>query len=369
LSIDIPAYVIMFTLLAVMLILAFFHIELTAAILGVCLVGELIALLVFGVAVLIQGGDDGIPLEPLNPLVPWDDGANNAVITAATGIALFGAFWSWVGFEMAPNYAEESRDPKRIMAVATYASVIGLGVLYTFISWMFVAGWGMDNTSAGVVGQFEGQYGSAFYPLTDRYFGELLTWAFELLIVTGSFACQLAFFNTSNRYFFSMGREGILPRALGRTHPTHKSPFVAAILTTILVGAIILGFVLHDDSTLAALAKQGTWVPLMGMLGILVVQALVSAAIIYYFATKARDGMHWFKTLVAPILGGVGCLYAAWLLVDNRVDLAAGNPLWIQLVPWAIAAMFIAGFAIALYYRSAEPKRSEAIGRYAHQDA
>ena len=40
LSIDIPVYVIMFVLLAVMLVLAFFHIEVTAAILGVCLVGR-----------------------------------------------------------------------------------------------------------------------------------------------------------------------------------------------------------------------------------------------------------------------------------------------------------------------------------------
>ena len=116
LSIDIPVYVIMFTLLAVMLVLAFFHIEVTAAILGVCLVGELIALLVFGVAVLVQGGDSGIPLEPLSPAAPWDND-NTAILGAsATGIALFGAFWSWVGFEMAPNYAEESRDPRRIMA-------------------------------------------------------------------------------------------------------------------------------------------------------------------------------------------------------------------------------------------------------------
>jgi amino acid transporter len=368
-GVDIPAWLIMFVLLGVMLILAFFHIELTAAILGVCLVTEVIALLVFGFAVLFQGGDSGIPFEPLSPAAPWDD-ANTAILGAsATGVALFGSFWSWVGFEMAPNYAEESRDPRRIMAVATYVSVIGLGVLYTFISWMFVAGWGQDNVAAGVVGQFEGAYGSAFYPLTDEYFGELLTWAFELLIVTGSFACQLAFFNTANRYFFSMGREGILPRALGKTHPTHKSPFVAAIVTTVLTGAIMLGFVLHDDSTLAALAKQGTWVPLMGMLGILVVQALVSAAIIYYFATKARDGMHWFKTVVAPVLGGVGCLYAAYLLVDNRETLAAGNPLFIAAVPWAIAAFFIIGVAIALFYRSTDPKRYEAIGRYVHQDA
>jgi amino acid transporter len=369
LSIDIPAWVIMFTLLAVMLILAFFHIEVTAAILGVCLVGELIALAVFGFAVLFQGGDSGIPFEPLSPAAPWDNDNTAILGVSATGIALFGAFWSWVGFEMAPNYAEESRDPKRIMAIATYASVIGLGVLYTFISWMFVAGWGMDNVSAGVTGQFEGQYGSAFYPLTDRYFGELLTWAFELLIVTGSFACQLAFFNTSNRYFFSMGREGILPRVLGRTHPKHHSPYLAAILTTILTGAIMLGFVLHDSSNIAALAQQGTWIPLMGMFGILIVQALVSFAIIYYFATKAKDGMNIFKTVIAPILGGVGCLYVAYLLNDNKVDLAAGDPLFIKLVPWATVVFFAAGVILALIYRSSNPKKYEAIGRYVHSDA
>jgi amino acid transporter len=286
-------------------VLCWFDVELSVKVLGTALIGEIFILLVFDIVVFGSGGSDadGIPLEALNVFQLTDPG-----VGLAAGVGLFLAFWSWVGFEAIPNYAEESRDPKRIMGVATYASVIGLGVLYTFISWMFVTGWGMENTSAGVVGQFEGQYGSAFYPLTDRYFGELLTWTFELLIVTGSFACQLAFYNTANRYFFSMGREGILPRALGRTHPTHHSPFVAAIVTTILVGAIMLGFVLHDSSNLAALAKQGTWIPLMGVLGILMVQALCSAAIIYYFLTKARDGFHWFKTLVAPVLGGGGCL-------------------------------------------------------------
>ena len=43
-------------------------------------------------------------------------------------IGLFFAFWSWVGVEMAPNYGEESRDPKRIVPRALYISVIGLGI-------------------------------------------------------------------------------------------------------------------------------------------------------------------------------------------------------------------------------------------------
>src|SRR6185436_10320473 len=102
---------------------------------------------------------------------------------------------------------------------------------------------------------------------------------------------------------------------------------------------------------------------LMGMFGILIVQALVSFAIIYYFATKAKDGMNIFKTVIAPILGGVGCLYVAYLLNDNKVDLAAGDPLFIKLVPWATVVFFAAGVILALIYRTSNPKKYEAIGR------
>ena len=151
-NVDIPVWVIMFSTLAIMAVLAFFHVELTAKILGVFLISELAGLLIFGFAVLFQGGDNGIPMDAINPANLWADD-NTAILGAsATGIALFGAFWSWVGFEMAPNYAEESREPKKIMAPATYISVVGLGLLYMFITWMFVAGWGQENVAAGVLG-------------------------------------------------------------------------------------------------------------------------------------------------------------------------------------------------------------------------
>ena len=48
------------------------------------------------------------------------------------------------------------------------------------------------------------------------------------LIITGSFACGMAFHNTTARYLYSLGREGLLPRALGRTHPRWKSPHIAS---------------------------------------------------------------------------------------------------------------------------------------------
>ena len=37
----------------------------------------------------------------------------------------------------------------------------------------------------------------------------------EILIVTGSFACAMAFYNTGARYLFALGREGVLPGGAG----------------------------------------------------------------------------------------------------------------------------------------------------------
>ena len=94
---------------------AWFHIELTAKILGVLLVGEVLVLLVMSVGIIATGGAEGFWAAPLNPVNIFDNQAAVEVFGGgAAGIALFGAFWSWVGFEMAPNYAEESREPDRI---------------------------------------------------------------------------------------------------------------------------------------------------------------------------------------------------------------------------------------------------------------
>ena len=94
-----------------MAVFAFFHIELTARILGVCLISEVTVCMIFGVLTLFGGGADGIPLKAINPAEIFSD-SNTAL--GAAGVAMFASFWSWVGFEMAPNYAEESRDPRRI---------------------------------------------------------------------------------------------------------------------------------------------------------------------------------------------------------------------------------------------------------------
>src|SRR5713226_9462804 len=126
-------------MVAIISILAYFDIHLSSVVLGVGLITEVVILLIFDVAMFAHGH---IPLAAINPVNAFKGfPAARGLAAGAVGIGLFFAFWSWVGFESAPNYGEESKDPKRIVPRALYISVIGLGVFYTITSWAPFAGY------------------------------------------------------------------------------------------------------------------------------------------------------------------------------------------------------------------------------------
>jgi amino acid transporter len=394
-----------FIFLALLLTITYFHVEMVARILGICLLGELVILFTFSLTVLFKGGGpDGIVWSALNPAGLFGhgvgvSGAAKVFGASAAGIGFFGAYWSWVGFEMAPNYAEEARNPKKMMAYAIYISCIGLGIVYTFWSWMLVSAYGGSKNqwpwavavqygvkahAPASVGLPTGNYASVFYPVAQQFDGVWLKDLFEILIITGSFACSLAFWNTSNRYLFSMGRENILPRILGRTHSTHKSPFVATLCTAVfcvfftLLFAVgiagggqrkALGIGISDP--LVALEQIGTWLPFQGNLLLFPIMALCSVAILFYFLrAENRDGFHPIKTLIAPILAAGSIIFAVYLMISNRAALTTGsNTGWTFACPFIALAVFAAGCVLAAIYYRWSRQRYEAVGKFLHEEA
>jgi amino acid transporter len=379
--------------LAGLFLLSYFHIELAAKVLGISLICELIILAVFSFAVLFQGGQK-FSFAPLNPAEIFGSSANHAFTAlggAAAGIGLFAAFWSWVGFEMAPNYAEESREPKKMMSRAIYISCIGLGIIYTFVCWMLVIAYGGNKATFATAASYYGidpaknavaagfkpdaDLGNIFYPVTTEFAGHWLTTMFKIFIITGSFACALAFHNTSCRYLFAMGREGIIPRALGRTHPKHKSPYIAAIVVTAITVGLTTLFTTGAAGTfkasdpLVGLANLGTWLPFQGVLALLGLQALVSVAIIRYFLRPENaDGRHWFKTLVAPIVATITQGIAIYLMIANREQLA-GSVGYVRAMPYIVPGIFVLGLLLAAIYRARANHRYVAVGHFVHEEA
>ena len=104
-------------------------------------------------------------------------------------MGVFFAFWSWVGFEMAPNYGEESKNPKKIVPMAMYISVIGLGIFYVVTSWAAISGYATTEAAATqAVNNASGFFLDPAKQFGNTFLQSVLSW----LIITGSFACGMA---------------------------------------------------------------------------------------------------------------------------------------------------------------------------------
>ncbi|MFJ9690708.1 APC family permease [Kitasatospora sp. NPDC101183] len=346
-----PWQVFAVAMLAVTALLSYFDLEVAARVLGVFLVGEVLMLLLFGGAVLADGGGpDGLATASLSPA-----GAFGGV---DAGVGLFACFWSWIGFESTAMYGEESRDPRRIIPRATLAVVVGLGVLYTFTAWAVVAANG-----AGAVGTAAGPGPLDLFLAPARlHLGGWAVTAFHWLMCTSALACGMAFHQCASRYLYAIGREGFLHPALGRTHPRHGSPYVASFAQSAIALAVVGGFWAAGQDPYTGLY---TLTAILGTMALLVVQTLCSFAVIAYFRRHHPGSRHWFRTFTAPLLGGLGMIAAIVLLVLN-LDTAAGaasQALFLTLTPWIVGAVFAGGVAFALYTRARRPDRYEVMGR------
>jgi amino acid transporter len=367
----------------------YYDINIAAAFLGVCLVLEVLLLGVMAFSVLFQGGgSDGLipgAINPVNAFKPLVEGGNMPGSTASLGatvagapvaagsaaIGIFFAFWSWVGFETTAVYGEESRDPKKIVPRATMIAVVGLGIFYTFVSWMALSGTGAKQaieTSAGSnpVLLFQNSF--------ENYVGHWSIYAFEFLIVSGSFACALAFHNAAARYIYALGREiPALENNLGATHKVHASPHIASLVQSGITFVITLLFFLSlgSDVVKAAYVYEYGVLAVLGTMAILLVQAVCSVAVIWYFHVRKVHPGNLVTTGIIPALGAIGMLYVCYLLFSNLSfagGAASGSTLY-KSIPYIVAVTFLIGIGYSLWLRKTNPEQYQRVGRTVLEEA
>jgi amino acid transporter len=361
-------------------VFGYFDISIAALVLGVTLVAEVVLLGALAFAVLFSGGGpDGLVPEAVNPLNGFkslEAGGGlglEGIAAGSAAIGLFFAFWSWVGFETTAAYGEESRDPKRIVPVATIIAVVGLGTFYTFCSWMMIAGNGKETAiSLSAAGDLNLWVGLAEDKLGGSFIGDI----YVFLIIMGSFACALAFHTAASRYLYAIGRE--LPftsNSLGRTHDTHGTPHIASFVQSGITLVLTLCFYFlgteGKDTLMGAYIYQYGLLAILGTMAILIVQAICSFAVIWYFHVKKEHHGNGITTGVIPFLGGVGMLFVVYLLIDNLEfagGLAAESPFF-KAIPWLVAAVFVVGLAYALILRATNPELYQRIGRTVMEEA
>ena len=177
------------------------------------------------------------------------------------GVTLMLAFGSYVGFEATALYGEEAKNPRRAVPRATYIALAVITVFYLVTTWAAISAYGVDDAQAAA-----GANPTAFlFAANAKYVGGFTTDAMQLLVVTSLFAAFLAFHCNTARYHYALARDGLLPRALSRTHPKYGSPIVASAVQLAIVAIIVIAFAIAG---LNPYLQMGTAFYGLGVLGI-----------------------------------------------------------------------------------------------------
>ncbi|WP_447035726.1 APC family permease [Streptomyces sp. DSM 118878] len=319
--------------------LGYRSIEFGAKVLGVLLVAETGILVLLAGGVLLDGGAEGLAVDSFTP---------GNVLVPGTGAVLAFAFAAFTGFESTAIYRREARDPERTIPRATYIAVGFLGLFYAFSVWIVIQAYGSSHIMRAVTTDPMG----LFFTATTRYVGG---WAADLMhvfIVTSIIASQLAFHNAINRYGFSLAREGVLPKALGRVHPKHRSPYVAGIAQSVLALVCVTGFAVAGADPYRQLLL---WMNTPGGIGLVALQALTAVAVLRYFRHIRHEEGRW-RTVIAPLAAAALMAGAMWLII-SKIGLMTGasfttNTVLVLMVPVAFAV----GLLTALRMRRSRPE-------------
>jgi APA family basic amino acid/polyamine antiporter len=228
-------------------------------------------------------------------------------------------FFTYIGFDSVSTAAEEARNPQRDIPFGIIATLIVCTVLYIAVAIVLtgLVPWhSLIDDAAPVV--------NSMSMLAGTTKSALLHWT-ELAVLFGAMmgmiSSLLVFQLGQARVWFSMSRDGLLPKMFSRVHPRFRTPAVATWIAGFLVG--IPGGIL-DIGTLSDLSNIGT----------LFAFVLVSLGVIIlrYKQPHRHRGFRAPGGLAAPILSVIFC-----------VLLMAGLPIltWLRFFAWLIIGMVV----------------------------
>jgi amino acid transporter len=265
--------------------------DLAFVIAEVSVAGILLLLIIF------KGGDHGqVPTSFLPTHSPSGFGG--------LGEAFVFIVLAFFGFESSTTVAEEVRNPRRNLPIALIGSVVLTGLWFTFAMYSIIVGYGARHVN---------QISSATAPLHDlaqRYIGGWYANLVDLAAVSAIIAVLLAIHTANFRVIYALGRDGALPKLLGRTHPRYKTPHMAIIAYSIFT--LVIGL-------LAGIA----WGPLpafgdlgyLSSLAILPVYIGANVALPFFIYHRYRTEFSVVVHVIFPAVSSVIFLLAIWLSI------------------------------------------------------
>jgi amino acid transporter len=328
----------------------------------VAVAGAVLGLLVVAEAVVLSGFAAADVLHPAGghvtraAILPEHV---SAIDRPVLGLLLAFAVLAFVGFETTGAYAEETNRPRRDAGRATYAVIVCFALLTGVSAWALAVGAGPERV--GVLADTRGSE-MVFDLASDRLAGWAVTLG-RIVLVAGLLAAMIAWQATISRYLYSLGREQIFPRVLGRAARRTSAPRAASLTQTVLTGAALGAAVLAGVDAPGVLARR---LSALGGLGILVLLLATSVAALLHLnrvpnakapGIAARFGAPVISTVALGLLG-----YLAFRNLPALLGVRPSDNL-IGIVPGALGAVALIGLLHAAMLRVTRPAIYGGIGQ------
>lgn len=320
-------------------VLAYNKIDISAKVLVIVMLLEIVAVIVFNVFAAANGFQAGHSAAVALP--SFGD--------ATIGLALLFSASNFLGFEATVIYRDEVKNPDKTIPRATYLAVIGIGLFYALASWAFVIFFGADNVQAAA----EENTISLFNDAATVSLGKIFTDIVTVLLITSVLAAILSIQNASARYAFTLGRDRALPAYLARVHPKQRSPYMAALTVGALwiVATIIFALMGVPPEMIYPQAVGA------GTFALIIIMSVASLAVLVYFIRRRKTHPEsvW-KTIVAPSISVLTLGTISYLALVNFPDLIAGSVELAVVFVGVTFAIAIAGTLFALYLKAKKPE-------------
>lgn len=323
--------------------------DVSSRLLAVIITVETAVLVVFDASVILMKGTAAFPLTSFAP---------SGWIAPGTGVSLMTAFTCFVGFESGALYSKEAADPVRSIPLASYVSVLLIGIFYLLTAWIAVGAIGPDATKSRAIAHG----GTLILDLIRQYDGQIASDIAGVLLCVSMLATYIAIHAAASRYLFALAREGLLPRALARFDEARNVPVAATICISIATVICMAAIASTRTDPYAAIIPVliGT-----GTLGIIALQAAAAIAIVCYIYRHRREAGPIVR--LASICAAIGLTAAVTIATANFTLLSTVNTPFVAWLPIIYPIALATGLAFSIWLRRARPLQYAALALVEHR--
>jgi amino acid transporter len=287
-----------------------------------------------------------------------------AVFTAPAGLGkvfpgMIYAILAFIGFEASAPLGEEARDPRRTIPAAVVLSCLLIGVFYVFTTYAASVYFGPSQMADPKHGFVTLNGGDPWTGMAFQVWAPLGILVI-IAVANSAIANSNAGANAATRVGYALARIGLLPSALARVHPEHRTPSVAVHVQAVVGAVLAVGLGVLLGGPLNAFALLGT----MATIVVICIYVLTNVSNIVFHLRERRGEFNVLLNLVVPVLGVLVFLPA--LLASLGIDFAGlgitplGPPA--NAAPVIVAVWVVLGAAALLYFRARAPERVQETG-------